>query len=102
MFGGLQGRAASAEGIENHITFITAGFDDSLQQCLGLLCGITQLLVRTIVDDRYVCPYILDGHAGHFIEVTLVLRDSAGASLNDSSLAVQVRHFFLCCIASTE
>ncbi len=47
---GYKGGAAAAEGVENDVVLIAAGFDDSLKQRKRLLCRIARAILSRLVD----------------------------------------------------
>ena len=42
----LDGGAAAAEGIENEVAFVGAGFDDAFEEGFGFLGGVAEALLR--------------------------------------------------------
>ena len=62
--GGVNRRAAAAEGVKHHVALVGRGGDDSFQQRQRLLRGVTQLLGRERLDvrriERGIVPHVVD------------------------------------------
>ena len=86
LLGRDQGGATAAERIEHSVAWIGGSPDDPLEQSSRLLSGVTQELFRPIIDDRDVCPNVLDSYTGHLIEIPLVLRHSTRPRLDNAAL----------------
>ncbi len=59
LLGGVNRRAAAAEGVEDPVAGVAAGFDDALNQGEGLLRWVAETLVCLRVDRRNVGPNII-------------------------------------------
>src|SRR4030067_2573429 len=86
------GRATAAEGIEHEIAFAAVGLDNSLQQFERLLSWESQSLLCLRLNRVNIVPNILNWHARHFIQVSLVSWDSSGLRLNDTSTVIEFFH----------
>src|SRR5207237_282602 len=71
------GGPASAEGIEYHVAFVGAGRDDSFEERFRLLGRIAEPFLCAGADRRNVGPQVLQRHAWHFVQIPLVLGESA-------------------------
>ena len=68
--------AATAEGVEDDVTFVRGSADDALQEGLRFLGRVAEPFTGLGIDGRDVRPYVLEGHARHLVEVAYVLRDA--------------------------
>ena len=57
--GYLNGGAAAAEGVEDEVAFVGAGFDDAFEEGFGFLGGVAEALLGLGVDGRNVVPNCL-------------------------------------------
>ena len=91
---GVNGCAAAAEWIKNHVTFIAAGFDDALQKRERLLRGIAERLRAGRNFD--VVPKITDRNSFLFVKITLESGNSLTAEHNDQTLCAGFEHPAFC------
>ena len=60
--------ARTAEEISNKIAFVGRSFDNTFKERFGLLGGIVNSLTCHGIDDKNICPQILNGLTFIFIE----------------------------------
>ena len=92
LFGGGDGGAAATEGIEDYVALIRGRLNDSLKQGLGFWSGVAEAFSGAGADGLDVRPQVLEGHARHLVQVTLVLGDVAGAGLHHASIGNELVH----------
>ena len=92
LFGGMNGGAAAAEGVEHDVAWITGCGHDAFEKGKRLLCRIPQKLTGPVVDTRHIRPKILERDTLHFIEVTLVLWNGSAPGLYDASGSYKLFH----------
>ena len=92
LVGGVDGRAAAAEGVKDDVAGVGGGVDDALQERQRLLSGVAKTLLGLGVDGRDIVPGISDGDPRHLVKVSLIPGDSAGTRLDDAPLGQESLH----------
>ncbi len=81
LMGGMDSRAAAAEGVEDDVAGVGGRADDTLEEGEGFLRRVTEPLSSLAVDWRDVCPDIPQGLASLLVQVALIPRHTSWAGL---------------------
>jgi hypothetical protein len=66
--GGLDGGAATTEGIKDEVSLVGAGFEDAFEEGFGLLGGVAEAFLGLGIDWENVGPYISEEYTRGCVE----------------------------------
>src|SRR4030095_15013479 len=84
--------ATPAISVKDNITFMAAGLNDTLKECLWFLRRVPKPFFRLAINRRNICPYTAQWNTRRFIQITDFSGNSSRSWLGYSSFSNLLFH----------